>query len=96
MYRVAGEALARAAPPLPGVSQGRDSSLGRRRAAAERVLRGEDERCLPENGESGGEGGGGVRAVLGREIRRVLSPVHRLHLRRVQNAAREAKAVRLP
>ena len=60
MYRVAGEALARAALPPPGVSQGRNSSLGRRRATAERVLRGEDERRVRQNGESGGEGGGGV------------------------------------
>ena len=48
---------ARAALPL---SQGHDSSLRRRRAAAGRVLRGENERSARENGEGGGEGGGGV------------------------------------
>ena len=51
---------ARAALPLPRVSQGHDSSLRRRRAAAGRVLRGENERSARENGEGGGEGGGGV------------------------------------
>ena len=86
VYRVAGEALARAALPLPGVSRGRDSSLRRRRAATERVLRGGDERIARQNGKSGGEGGGG-RAALERETRHVLSPVYyRLHLRQVSNA----------
>ena len=47
--------IAGVALPLPGVSQRRNSSLWRRRAATGRVLRGEDERCLRENGENGGE-----------------------------------------
>ena len=51
---------ARAALPLPRVSQGHDSSLRRRRAAAGRVLRGENERSARENGEGGWEDGGGV------------------------------------
>ena len=50
----------RAALPLPRVPQGHDSSLRRRRAAAGRVLRGENERSARENGEGGGEGGGDV------------------------------------
>ena len=96
MHRVASEILARAALPLIGVSQRCDSSFGRCRAAAEGVLRGEDEKCLSENDESGGEGRGSLRAVLNWETRCVLSPVYKLHLRRVQNDAQEAKGVSRP
>ena len=95
MYRVAGEALATAALPLPEAPQGRDSSLGRRRAAAERVLRGEDERRVRQNGEGGGAGGGGggvLELFQKRESRFLLPPVYFVFLCALRGAAPRATA----
>ena len=91
VYRVAGEVLARATLFVPGLSQGRNSSVGRRRAAAERVLRGEDERRVQQNGE----GGGGLRGLFQkRESRCVLPPVHGVPLCALHGAASRAACIR--
>ena len=93
MYRGAGETLAGAALCLPRVSQGGHSTPRRRGGSAGRVLCGENERSVRQNGEGGGEGGGDVRAVRGSKVCRVLSSVRGVYLRRLRAFSQENESI---
>ena len=75
------------------MSQGGHSTPRRCGGAAGRVLCGENERSVRQNGEGGGEGGGDVRAVRGGKVCRVLSSVHGVYLQRLRVFSQETQSL---